>query len=133
MFCKNQEGGLCDDHPIPLPHSRTSSPEPPRRKPLPSKTDIIETLFDYSEFREKLDASKPIHHNAYSLPNSRGTVISTLRIYAFGKSSRVVCFERRFETSQYVGPEKAAEVLKEMVDGFAIPLGSTPGRLRSLL
>lgn len=97
-----------------------------------SKNGLLETVAEYAEFQAKIDTDEPIHHTAYSFPNPGGTVRNVLRIYAIARRGHVICFEATFETFQTQGPEKAAEKLREMVDEWAAPLGSTPGRLRSL-
>lgn len=97
------------------------------------KTPLIETVFGYEEFRQKLDPSRPIHHNTWcKLTPDRTHMIGTLRIYAWALADHLLVFEATFTAGPTQGERAVREYLEELVESYANPLGSTPGRLRSL-
>jgi hypothetical protein len=95
---------------------------------------LIETLPDYGEFGIKLDRSAPIHHSTFSVPERGAREIKNIfRIYGMAKAGHLIVFEVIFPSSPYAGREGPTARMEELVKKFAVPLGSTRGRLRLLL
>jgi hypothetical protein len=84
----------------------------------------------YDEFLEKLDEYKPIHHTSFSVLEPRKKEVrSKFRIYGISKAGHLLIFERVFESSAFGGSNPIAVEISNLITQFALPLGSTPGRL----
>jgi hypothetical protein len=103
---------------------------------------ITEVVYDYNEFKEKLDYAKPIHHEAYQKPLDKNLIMHelTFRIYGISKNNgHILAFEIKERHSVLDIPLKSHNALKDikdflydrylkLVEEYAKPLGSTEGR-----
>lgn len=91
---------------------------------------VREVVFDYEEFKAKVDSAKPLHHCVYSKCIDKGHgVFYRLEFWLTGVSKsggHVVCWyaERCTTIAERAEDRKWYE---EMVKKFAEPLGSTEG------
>lgn len=96
---------------------------------------LKEIVYDFNEFRKKVDTRRSVHHSA-DVEQIVPPTVSKLVFKMFGVSKEgehVLVFEcvRLIDRLQH--PEKeVGELVKEALDElerrFAEPLGSTPGR-----
>lgn len=91
-----------------------------------------EVVFDYAEFKEKVDLGKPIHHCAYSrcIDRQHGVFYRiTFQIMGISKNGNHVVMwiaERRTTISERDRNEDK-NWYDKLVKDFALPLGSTEG------
>jgi len=92
-----------------------------------------EIVYDFDEFRRKVDAGRGVHHDG-DVEVLGGCVYKvTFRVYGVSKGGHVLVFEVATIVNGLRRPEKTAEeLIKEALDGleakYARPLNSTPGR-----
>lgn len=93
-----------------------------------------EVVYDFEEFREKVDDKRGIHHDA-SIEVLGGGVYKVLfRLFGVSRGGEhVIVFERARTVSVAERPELETsellkEVLSELEKEYAEPLSSTPGR-----
>ncbi|MEM3618388.1 MAG: hypothetical protein QXK47_04865 [Candidatus Bathyarchaeia archaeon] len=104
-----------------------------------------EVVYDFEDFKARVDMSKPLHHDAYRKPLDRHGIYYRLRFRIYGLSKdggHVLVFENHADLStldipkEYQKSNNAYENLnvwcKALLEKFekekAEPLGSTPGR-----
>ena len=102
---------------------------------------MIEVIFNYEEFKKKLDSNKPIHHECWNKPLDKHCILHelTFKIYGVSKEGHLLIFETKerhnildipFKTSNAI--ENTRRFLHErylkLVEQYANPLGSTEGR-----
>ena len=92
-----------------------------------------EVVYDFEEFKAKVDLSKPIHHSAWVKVVDQYGVVRQLEFKIFGISEsrgNIVVFEVRelFQGFGKEGNQKAKEIYEKFVEKYAKPLGSTEGR-----
>jgi hypothetical protein len=88
-----------------------------------------EVVFDYEEFKAKVDMTKPLHHCCYSKCIDKRGIFYRLEFWITGigkNGGHVVCYyaERRTTVAE---KEADRKWYGEMVKRFAEPLGSTEG------
>ncbi|MEM3728572.1 MAG: hypothetical protein QXF75_05175 [Candidatus Bathyarchaeia archaeon] len=91
-----------------------------------------EILFDYDEFKNRLDPSKPVHHCFYIKGLDKHGIFYRLEFWVTGVSkdaNRIIAFysERRSTIGEKDADQKWMD---EMAKRFAKPLGSTEGEWR---
>lgn len=98
-----------------------------------------EIVYDFKEFKAKVDTSKPIHHNC--IGKETGDKYGLLYdidfyIYGISKSGHIIVFQcrRRLDKIRDVPSEMQGaegkywhQIYNELVEKFAKPLGSTEG------
>lgn len=103
-----------------------------------------EVVYDFEEFKEYVDLSKQIHHQAVRKPIDRHGLIHELvfRMYGVSKDGHLLVFEHRELLDSLNIPKEfckthnaykdlqiyAKHVYEKLVEKFAKPLGSTEGR-----
>ena len=93
-----------------------------------------EVVYDFEEFKEKVNVERGIHHSAAVEPILPPTVQKVVfRMYGISKDGQILMFEhvKVVDSMQHpeLKPEECIkEALKELEAKFARPLGSTPGR-----
>lgn len=95
---------------------------------------LKEVVYDFDEFRKKVDASRGVHHAAgveQVLPPTVSKLV--FRMYGVSKDGHVLVFENVRVIDRLQHPEKEVgelvrEALDELERRFAEPLRSTPGR-----
>jgi hypothetical protein len=106
---------------------------------------MMEVVYNYDEFKSRVDVSKPVHHDAWREGKDEHGIFYelTFRIYGISKNGgHVLVFETKAMVStldipkEYHKSNNAYENLKLWVKDIfdrlakekAEPLGSTPGR-----
>jgi hypothetical protein len=103
---------------------------------------MIEVVFNYEEFKDKVDSSKPLHHECWNKPLDKHCILHelTFRIYGISKNNNhLLIFERKERHSLLDIPLHGGNALEDMrrflydrflklVEEYAKPLGSTEGR-----
>ncbi len=88
-----------------------------------------EVIYDFEEFKAKVDIAKPLHHCCMrKATDKRGFFYRlTFRVYGIDKNNgHVLIFERQKRTT-IAELEEHPKDYKEFVDEYAKPLGSTEG------
>ena len=93
-----------------------------------------EVVYDFEEFKAKVDSSKPIHHSCWHKAVDEYGIIHEVefKVYGISKDGNLLIFEFRDKVDLIKGDKKFGDKLKEvyekLVEKFAKPLGSTEGR-----
>lgn len=95
---------------------------------------LKEVVYDFDEFKKKVDTSRSVHHDAdvkQILPPTVSKLV--FRMYGVSKDGHVLVFKKVRVIDQLQHPEKEVgelvrEALDELERQFSKPLGSTPGR-----
>ncbi|MEM2110769.1 MAG: hypothetical protein QXX08_02700 [Candidatus Bathyarchaeia archaeon] len=88
-----------------------------------------EIVYNYEEFKARVDGAKPLHHCAFwrSIDQYGVFYRLTFRIYGVAKSNgHILIFESQKRTSMAEMDQRPSEYEK-LVEKFAKPLGSTEG------
>ena len=91
-----------------------------------------ELLYEYEEFKAKVDRSKPVHHRAVQKPLDKHGVFVSLVFQIYGldrNNGHVLVFEAEKRASQ-ADPETCRKAYREFAQKYAEPLGSTEGAWR---
>jgi len=96
---------------------------------------MIEVVFDYNEFKEKVDISKPLHHHAITKSTDSNGIFYRIefRLQGVSKDSdgHLVMWIAQRRTSISSEDRKGdREWYEQLVKEFAEPLGSTEGEWR---
>ena len=96
---------------------------------------MIEVVFDYNEFKEKVDLSKPIHHHAMTKSTDLNGVFYRIefRLQGISKDSDrhvVMWIATRRTTISSEDREGDKAWYEQLVKKYAEPLGSTEGEWR---
>jgi len=88
-----------------------------------------EIIYDYNEFKSRLNPAKPIHHNGIRENTDKQGIFYRLRFRIYGlykKDGHVLIFEafKRTTLAEYENHKKDYDAF---VEKFAKPLGSTEG------
>ena len=85
-----------------------------------------EVVYDFEEFKAKVDSSKPIHHSCWHKALDEYGIIYEVefKVYGISKDGNLLIFE--FRDKKF--GEKLKDVYQKLVEKFAKPLGSTEGR-----
>jgi hypothetical protein len=90
---------------------------------------MLEILFNFDEFRNKLDSSKPVRHCFYMKDLDKHGIFYRIEFWITGVSkdaSRIIAFY--FERRSTLGEkDEDQKWMEEMVEKFAKPIGSTEG------
>ncbi len=91
-----------------------------------------EILFDYDEFKNRLDPSKPVHHCFYIKALDKQGIFYRLEFWLTGVSkddNHIIAFYSERHTA--IGEKNLdRKWMDEMVERFAKSLGSTDGEWR---
>lgn len=88
-----------------------------------------EILFNFNEFKERIDSAKPLHHCAMRKPIDKHGIFQRIvfRVYGIDKNNgHILIFETQKRTS-IVELEQHPREYQKLVEQFAKPLGSTEG------
>ncbi|MEM0111569.1 MAG: hypothetical protein QXU09_03070 [Thermoproteota archaeon] len=107
---------------------------------------VKEVIYSFDEFLEKVDLSKPLHHQGiYEFKDPNGFIhLLTFRIYGVSRSGgHVIVFEERHILTAFNIPEVygdgslfnrmkrwALDFYQSLVEKYAKPLNSTEGEIR---
>ena len=89
-----------------------------------------EYLYNYQDFKAKVDTTRQIHHSALIKPADQYGAFQRLifRIYGLDKNHHHIII---FETSlllSVISPDQTQKAYQKLVQKYAKPLGSTEGR-----
>ena len=103
-----------------------------------------EVVYDFEEFKAKVDSAKPIHHSCYKRSHDSHGFIQELTFNVFGisRDGHIIVFEHKEFLDALGIPQEfckthnaykdlqiyAKHVYEKLVEKFAKPLGSTEGR-----
>lgn len=101
-----------------------------------------EVIFNYEEFKQKVDSAKPLHHECWNKPLDKDCILHELifRIYGISKEGHLLIFETVERHNILDIPFKTSNAFDDLhrflhdrylklVQKYANPLGSTAGRL----
>ena len=88
-----------------------------------------EIIYDYDEFKNRLDSTKPIHHNGMRENVDKQGLFFRLRfrIYAMDKKDGHVLIFEAFKRTSLAEYEDHKKNYDDFVEKFAKPLDSTEG------
>ncbi len=88
-----------------------------------------EILYNYEEFKNNVDKTKPIHHSAKIKTRNGFFYKLIFRLYGVNKNnSNIIIFEAQ-KTSTFADIEQQQKEYLNFVEKYAKPLGSTEGAL----
>ncbi|MEM3536679.1 MAG: hypothetical protein QXF44_02760 [Candidatus Bathyarchaeia archaeon] len=88
-----------------------------------------EILYNYEEFKNNVDTTKPIHHSAKIKTRNGFFYQLIFRLYGVNKNnSNIIIFEAQ-KTSTFADPEQQQKEYLNFVEKYAKPFGSTEGAL----
>ena len=103
-----------------------------------------EVVYDFEEFKAKVDSSKPIHHEGFTKALDKHGILHEVlfRMYGVSKDGHLLVFEHRELLDSLNIPKEfckthnaykdlqiyAKHVYEKLVEKYAKPLGSTEGR-----
>ena len=93
---------------------------------------MIEVVYRFEEFRQKLNMDMPVHHVGIYVPVDKLGLYHklTFRVYGISHKGHIIVFEAK-EVFEAVGKEvseKGSQIFQKFVQQYAEPLGSTEGK-----
>ena len=92
-----------------------------------------EVVFDFEEFKERVNMEKPLHYTVmYRNPDGCGAFYYVkLHIFGVSKQGHIIVFETEQKLNTLTEPKPIEIVRKtadKLVETYAKPLNATPGR-----
>ena len=88
-----------------------------------------EVIYDFEEFKAKVDKAKPIHHDAIRKSIDKQGIFYQIvfRIYGIDKNNGNIIIFEAIKRTTIMEEKKHPEDYKNFVEKYAKPLGSTEG------